>query len=109
MSVRFQTARETARPRVLEVGRTNGLADEVAREFGAEVETAGAFDELPFPPRTFDCVVAAPGLSDAAVAELRRVLYEDGSLVAVAPQSQWSLLRHFTVIEQRNHVFVCTP
>jgi SAM-dependent methyltransferase len=109
VSVRFQAVKETARRRVLEVGRTDGLAEEVARGFGADLETAGAFDELPFPPRTFDCVVAAPGLSDAAVAELRRVLYEDGTLVAVAPQSQWFLLRHFTVIERREDMFVCTP
>ena len=109
MSARFQSAKETARRRVLEVGRTSGLAEEVARDFGTELETAGAFDELPFPARTFDCVVAAPELSDAAVAELRRVLYEDGSLVAVAPQSQWFLLRHFTVVERREDVFVCTP
>ena len=109
MSVRFQSVKETARRRVLEVGRTDGLAAEVARDFGADLETAGAFDELPFPPRTFDCVVAAPDLSDGAVAELRRVLYEDGTLVAVAPQSQWFLLRHFTVVELRKDVFVCTP
>jgi SAM-dependent methyltransferase len=94
---------------VLEVGWTRGLGEEVARDFGAELETAGAFDELPFPARTFDCVVAASDLSDAAVAELRRVLYEDGSLVAVAPQSQLLLLRHFTVLERRDDVFVCTP
>jgi hypothetical protein len=37
------------------------------------------------------------------------VLYEDGSLVAVAPQSQWFLLRHFTVVERREDLFVCTP
>jgi SAM-dependent methyltransferase len=109
VSVRFQTAKATARRRVLEMGRTDGLAEEVARDFGADLETAGAFDELPFPPRTFDCVVAAPDLSDAAVAELRRVLYEDGTLVAVAPQSEWSLLRHFTVVERREDMFVCMP
>jgi SAM-dependent methyltransferase len=109
VSVRFQSVKETARRRVLEVGWTRGLGEEVARDFGAELETAGAFDELPFPARTFDCVVAASDLSDAAVAELRRVLYEDGSLVAVAPQSQLLLLRHFTVLERRDDVFVCTP
>ena len=109
MSVRFQSVKETARRRVLEVGWTKGLAEEVARDFGVELETAGAFEELPFPARSFDCVVAAPELSDAAVAELRRVLYEDGSLVAVAPQSQWFLLRHFTVVERRTDLFVCTP
>ena len=37
------------------------------------------------------------------------MLYEDGSLVAVAPQSQLLLLRHFTVLERRDDVFVCTP
>jgi SAM-dependent methyltransferase len=110
LSVRFQSVAESARRRVLEVGRTGGLAEQVALELGVSaVETAGAFDELPFPPRSFDCVVAAPNLSDAAARELRRVLYEDGSLLAVAPQSQWFLLRHFTVIERRGDVFVCTP
>ena len=109
MSVRFQSVKETARRRVLEVGWTKGLAEEVARDFGTELETAGAFEELPFPARTFDCVVAAPELSDATVAELRRVLYEDGSLVAVSPQSQWFLRRHVTVVERREDLFVCTP
>jgi len=94
VSVRFQSVKETARRRVLEVGRTTGLAEEVARDFGAELETAGAFDELPFPARTFDCVVAAPELSDAAVAELRRVLYEDGSLVALSDGQTADSLYH---------------
>ena len=109
MKLLLQVVADSAPRRVLEVGSTAGLAGLVAREFGAEIVTAGAFEELPFPPRAFDCVVASPDLPDPVLRELRRVLDEDGYLVAAAPQSQWFLLRHFTVVERRGEVFVCMP
>jgi SAM-dependent methyltransferase len=105
----LQAVADSAPRRVLEIGSTGGLAELVAREFGAEVFSAGAFEELPFPAHAFDCVVASADLPDAVLRELRRVLDEDGRLVAVAPQSQWFLLRHFTVVERRQDVFVCMP
>ncbi|HZT46135.1 MAG TPA: hypothetical protein VFA24_08150 [Gaiellaceae bacterium] len=101
-------ARAEAR-RVLEVGSTAGFANRVARELDAEVVSVGAFEELPFPAHAFECVVAAPELTDAAVQETRRVLHEEGQLVALAPQSQWFLLRHFTIVEQRGDLFLCMP
>jgi ubiquinone/menaquinone biosynthesis C-methylase UbiE len=105
----LQSVAGSAPRRVLEIGSTGGLAELVAREFDAEVFGAGAFEELPFPAHSFDCVVAAADLPDAVLRELRRVLDEDGKLIAVAPQSQWFLLRHFTVVETRQDVFICTP
>jgi SAM-dependent methyltransferase len=105
----FEAVADSAPRRVLEIGATAGLAQLVAREFDAEVVTAGAFEELPFPSRAFDCVVASANLPDPVLRELRRVLDEVGRLVAVAPQSQWFLLRHFTVVELRADVFVCMP
>jgi len=101
-------ARAEAR-RVLEVGSTAGFAIRVARELDAEVVAVGAFEELPLPDHAFECVVAAPELTDAAVQEVRRVLHEAGQLVALAPQSQWFLLRHFTVVERRGDIFLCEP
>jgi len=105
----FEAVADSAPRRVLEIGATAGLAQLVAREFDAEVVTAGAFEELPFPPRAFDCVVASADLPDPVLRELRRVLDEAGRLIAVAPQSQWFLLRHFTVVERRADVFLCIP
>jgi SAM-dependent methyltransferase len=105
----LQAVADSAPCRVLEIGSTAGLGELVAREFEADIVTAGAFAELPFPARAFDCVVASPDLPDPVLRELRRVLDEDGCLVAVAPQSQWFLLRHFTVVEHRGDLFVCMP
>jgi SAM-dependent methyltransferase len=101
-------ARAEAR-RVLEVGSTAGLANRVARELEAEVVAVGAFEELPFAGHAFECVVAAPQLSDAVLQEVRRVLREEGQLVALAPQSEWFLLRQFTIVERRGDVFLCGP
>jgi SAM-dependent methyltransferase len=105
----FESLARSEERRVLEVGSSARLAGRVARELGAEVVPVGACEELPFPASSFECVVAAPELSDAALKEIRRVLHEEGQLVALAPQSQWFLLRHFTVVERRQNVFVCTP
>ncbi len=109
MRTPFESVVRAEARRVLEVGPSAGLAERVARELDAEVVAVGAFEELPFSSRTFECVVAAPELSDAALQEIRRVLREEGQLVALAPQSQWFLLRQFTVVEQRGDVFLCLP
>jgi SAM-dependent methyltransferase len=90
----------------------------------------GNVEDLPFRDGIFDCAVAAwmlyhvPNL-DGAVRELRRVLRPDGRLVAVtnsantqrelwslvgyqpdysfgAENGEWSLLRHFTIVERRD-------
>ncbi|MGE5274172.1 MAG: class I SAM-dependent methyltransferase [Verrucomicrobiota bacterium] len=90
----------------------------------------GNVEDLPFRAGIFDCAVAAwmlyhvPNL-DRAVRELRRVLRPDGRLVAVtnsahsqrelwslvgyeprysfgAENGEWSLLRHFTIVERRD-------
>jgi SAM-dependent methyltransferase len=90
----------------------------------------GNVEDLPFRDGIFDCAVAAwmlyhvPNL-DRAVRELRRVLRPDGRLVAVtnsantqrelwslvgyqpdysfgAENGEWSLLRHFTIVERRD-------
>jgi ubiquinone/menaquinone biosynthesis C-methylase UbiE len=105
----FESLARAEERRVLEVGSSAGLADRVARELGAQVVAVGAFEELPFPSCSFECVVAAPDLPDAALQEVRRVLDEEGQLVALAPQSQLSLLRYFTVVERRDDLFLCTP
>jgi SAM-dependent methyltransferase len=105
----FESLARAEQRRVLEVGSSAGFAERVARELGAEVVAVGAFEELPFPASSFECVVAAPDLPDAALQEVRRVLHEEGQLVALAPQSEWFLLRHFTVVERRDNLFLCTP
>ena len=104
---------------------------ELTRSRGVEA-IVGDVQALPFADGQFDCAVAAWMLYHApdlnvAVRELRRVLHEAGRLVAVtnsewnlpelwglvgsggraghtfsAESGEWSLLRHFTVVERRD-------
>ena len=141
------------RPRwVLEVGPGRGeFAERIQVEVGARViavdqsermveltqargveAVVGDVQDLPFGDGVFDCAVAAwmlyhvPDL-DRALLELRRILREGGTLVAVtnsaatlpelwdllldagsraggfsAENAEWALLRHFTVVRRRD-------
>lgn len=104
---------------------------ELTQKRGVEA-IVGDVEDLPFRDGIFDCVVAAWMLYhaadlDRALRELRRVLRPDGRLVATtssernlgelwqlvgrigapsdgfsAENAEWSLLRHFTVVERRD-------
>jgi SAM-dependent methyltransferase len=114
--------------RVVAVDQSERMV-ELTEQRGIEA-IVGDAEDLPFRDGIFDCVVAAWMLYhvqsvDRAVHELRRVLRPDGRLVAVtnsrdsmrelwsmvgytpdytfgAENGEWSLLRHFTIVERKD-------